>query len=145
MPDPAFANRYSLLRRAVVVWFILIAVEFVHGVLRFIFLVPYVGDFRARQIGVFTGSVLIVAVAYLFIGWLQPAVTKSLMMVGMLWLVLTVAFEFSFGHFVFRRSWNDLASDYDLLHGGLLPIGMVVLAFSPVIAARLRNLVLPVL
>jgi len=67
------------------------------------------------------------------------------MMVGMLWLVLTVAFEFSFGHFVFGRSWNNLASDYDLLHGGLLPIGMVVLAFSPVIAARSRRMALPFL
>jgi hypothetical protein len=28
-----------------------------------------VGDFRARQIGVFIGSALILVVAYLFVGW----------------------------------------------------------------------------
>jgi len=115
------------------------AVEFVHGILRAIFLVPVVGYFRARQIGVFTGSVLIVLVACLFIRWLHARDTKSLILVGVLWLFLTTAFEFSFGHFVFRRSWRDLASDYDVRHGGLLGFGMLILLFSPLIANRLRG------
>jgi hypothetical protein len=37
-------------------WIVLIGVEFIHGALRTIFLVPYVGEFHARQIGVFAGS-----------------------------------------------------------------------------------------
>jgi hypothetical protein len=125
--------------RAVGVWVILIAVEFVHGVLRAVFLVPVVGDSRARQIGVFTGSVLILCVAYLLVGWLRAENTKSLIIVGALWLVVTVVFEFGFGHFVFGRSWQDLGSDYNIAHGGFLAIGMLVLAFSPVIGARLRR------
>jgi hypothetical protein len=44
-----------------------------------------------------------------------------------------------------RRSNVAGASDYDLFHCGLLPIGMLVLAFSPVFAARFRSLALPVL
>ncbi len=139
MPRPPAADRHSLLMRAVGVWVILIAVEFVHGVLRAVFLVPVVGDSRARQIGVFTGSVLILCVAYLLVGWLRAENTKSLIIVGALWLVVTVVFEFGFGHFVFGRSWQDLGSDYNIAHGGFLAIGMLVLAFSPVIGARLRR------
>jgi hypothetical protein len=127
------------MKRALFVWFVIIAVEFVHGALRAIFLVPLVGDFRARQIGVFSGSIFILIVAWLFIRWLDAPNTKSLLHVGFLWLVLTLGFEFSFGHFVFHRSWQDLASDYDVRQGGLLLIGMAVLMFSPVIAARLRR------
>jgi hypothetical protein len=104
-----------------------------------VFLVPVVGDSRARQIGVFTGSVLILCVAYLLVGWLRAENTKSLIIVGALWLVVTVVFEFGFGHFVFGRSWQDLGSDYNIAHGGFLAIGMLVLAFSPVIGARLRR------
>jgi len=103
MPNPAFPD-HGLFKRAVVVWLILFAVEFIHGVLRTIFIVPVVGDFRSRQIGVFIGSALILLVAYLFVGWLQAPSTKSLLHVGVLWLVLTVAFELGFGHFVFGRS-----------------------------------------
>jgi hypothetical protein len=72
--------------------------------------------------------------------WLHAAATKSLISVGVLWLVVTVSFEFSFGHFVFGRSWRDLASDYDPLQGGFLLIGMAVLTFAPVIAGRMRGL-----
>jgi len=138
MHDPA-VSRCILLKRALAIWCVLIAVEFIHGAVRAIFLVPVVGDFRARQIGVLTGSVLIIVVACMFIRWLHAPNTKSLILVGAPWLVLTVAFEFSFGHFVFGRSWRDLASDYDIAHGGLLGLGMLVLLFSPVIASRLRG------
>jgi len=68
--------------RAPLVWVVLIGVEFVHGVLRAIFLVPHVGDFRSRQIGVFTGSVLILIVAALFVKWIHAPDTKWLILSG---------------------------------------------------------------
>jgi hypothetical protein len=129
----------SLMKRAIAVWLILIAVEFVHGMLRTVFLVAYVGDFRARQIGVFIGSALIVLIAYLFTGWLQATSTRALLLVGVLWLLLTVAFELVFGHFVFGRSWASLREDYNLVRGGLLPLGLLVLVLSPAIAAWMRH------
>lgn len=85
---------------------VLIGVEVVHGVLRTWWLAPRIGDFRARQGGVFTGSLLIVAIARLFIRWLRIATTSSLIAVGLSWLALTVAFEPGFGHFVFGRTWR---------------------------------------
>ena len=136
---PKANHRQGLLVRALAVWCVLIAVEFIHGTLRTIFLVPVVGDFRSRQIGVFTGSVLILAVAYVLVPWLQANGKRALVLVGILWLVLTVTFEFSFGHFVFGRSWEGVASDYNIFQGGLLPFGLLVLTFSPVIAARIRG------
>jgi len=125
--------------RALGAWLILIAVEFIHGALRTVFLAPRVGDFRARQIGVVIGSLLIVAVACLTGRWIGAQGARSLICVGLLWLVLTVAFELGVGHYAFRRSWDSLASDYDVLEGGLLPFGLVVLALSPLIAGRLRK------
>jgi hypothetical protein len=102
--------------------------------------VPVVGDFRARQIGVFIGSALILLVAYLFVGWLRAPDTKSLMHVGVLWLVLTVAFELGFGHFVFGRTWESLRADYNVPRGELLPFWLVVMMLSPLIGAWLRGL-----
>jgi hypothetical protein len=64
---------------------------FVHGTLRAIFLVPVVGDFRSRQIGVFTGSVLTMIVAYASVLWLDAATRKSLLLAGLLWRMLTIA------------------------------------------------------
>ena len=61
-----------LILRGVAVWLIIMAVEMVHGIARTLWLAPIVGDFRARQVAVFTGSALILAVAVLFIRWMKP-------------------------------------------------------------------------
>ena len=86
-----------MIGRALVVWLLMMAIETIHGVLRNRFLAPLVGDFRARQIGVFIGSALILGVAALTIGWIRPNSERSLLAIGALWLALTLAFEFGLG------------------------------------------------
>ncbi len=63
----------------------------------------------------------------------------SLILVGLVWLVLTLAFELIFGRFVVGLSWERIASDYDVPQGGWLPFGLIVLTLSPLIAAKMRN------
>ena len=126
--------------RALVVWSLLMLAESVHGVLRTLLLAPTVGDFRARQIGVATGAVLILAIACLSARWLDGRTKSRLLAVGCLWLAMTLAFEVALGRWAFGYGWERLASDYDLPHGGLMPLGLLVLVAAPLIAARARKL-----
>jgi hypothetical protein len=126
--------------RTVFVWLLLMATETVHGVARTVWLSPAVGDFRARQIAVFTGSVLIVLIACLTIRWFPVRNRRTLFSIGTLWVVLTLLFEIGLGRFVLGLSWQRLASDYNILEGGVLPIGLLVMASSPWLAARIRGL-----
>ena len=128
------------LSRASAVWLVLMIAESVHGALRMMLLAPRVGDFKARQISVFTGSLLILSVAYLFVRWIRAGTTGRLLVVGLVWLALTVLFEVVLGRFVMGYSWDRLASDYDLARGGLMPFGLVILTLSPLAAAKLRGL-----
>lgn len=125
--------------RSVAVWLVIIAVEIAHGIARTLFLAPLVGDFRARQIAVLTGSVLILTISTMFIRWLRPARVADAVAIGVAWLVLTLAFELAFGRYVVQASWSRIAEDYNLAHGGLLPLGLLVLAVAPLIAARWRR------
>lgn len=125
--------------RALAVWFLIIVAESVHGTLRELLLKPYVGDLRARQIAVFTGMLIILCVAYIVIRWLRAETTRALLLVGLLWVVLTLAFEFSLGWGVLGYSWSRMMEDYDLTRGGFLAFGMIVLWLSPFIAAKLRD------
>lgn len=106
---------------------------------RVIFLVPSLGEFRSNQIGVFTGSLIILAIALLFVRWIGASRYAELLGIGVLWLGLTLAFEFLFGHFVAGASWQRLLSDYNVLEGGFLGFGMVFLTLSPWIAGRVRG------
>ena len=137
--DTVRAGSMSPILRGVAVWFCIIFVEVLHGIARTMFLSPAVGDFRARQVAVFTGSFLILVVAMLFIRWIRPADAGEAMSIGIVWLVLTLAFEIAFGRYVVQASWSRIASDYNLFRGGLLPIGLFVLTAAPLIAARFRR------
>jgi hypothetical protein len=125
--------------RAAVVWLLLIAAEVIHGIARTVWLAPVVGEFRARQIAVFSGSLLILLIVSVTIRWMRVPTKRPLFAIGPLWVVLTVGFEIGFGRLVMDSSWNGLASDYDLPEGGLLPIGLLVMAFSPWLATRIRG------
>jgi hypothetical protein len=128
--------------RVTAVWVLLMAAEVVHGVARTLFLAPAVGDFRARQLAVFSGSLLILLITTLTIRWLQPTATRLLMLIGVVWVALTLAFEIGLGRLL-GYSWNRIGSDYNPLHGGLMPIGLGVMAMSPWMAWRLRRLPAP--
>lgn len=129
------------LLRAFIVWVIIIVAEVVHGTLRRLLLEPLVGDFRARQVAVFTGSLMILGITLLFIRWLRANTLYSLIIIGLLWLALTVSFEILFGRFVAGDTWERLASDYNLLEGGLMPLGLLALTASPLIAAKARGVI----
>jgi hypothetical protein len=132
-------KRGTLVVRAFAVWLLLMAAEVVHGIARTFFLTPLVGDFLARQVAVFTGSLLILLIATLLIRWLPAGTARSLVMIGVAWVVLTLMFEVVLGRLILEYSWDRLASDYNVVHGGLLPIGLALMATSPLIASRLRG------
>jgi hypothetical protein len=129
----------SVVLRALAAWLVLIVAESVHGTLRELWLKPYVGDLHARQICVFTGMLIIIAVAYASIRWIRAETPLALWLVGMLWVALTLSFEFGLGLLALGYSWERMIKDYDITRGGLLALGMVVLLLSPLIATRLRG------
>ena len=138
MDENSHPARPHICFRAIAVWLIIIAAEIVHGILRAIVLVPWVGEFRSNQIGVLTGSAIILVIVYLSIRWIGASHHPELLLVGVIWLVLTVAFEVLFGRFVVHLPWERLLADYNLLAGGLMPLGLVVLFLSPWIAWKLH-------
>jgi hypothetical protein len=127
-------------RRAFLVWLVMAAVEIVHGALRRLYLEPVVGDWRARQVGAVVGGLLVLGVAVLAIRWIGARSTRALWTTGLFWLILMVTFEVLGGRVAAGYDWSRILADYDLTRGGLLGLGMLVLAASPLIAARLRGL-----
>lgn len=113
--------------------------EVLHGMVRTVLLEPFVGDFRARQIGVLTGSALVVITAFLFRRWIGAERISTQLSVGLIWVVNTVAFEVILGRLVLDLSWERILSDYDVLNGGLMPLGLLVMLISPTLVARIGH------
>jgi hypothetical protein len=123
--------------KGILVWLGLMVAETIHGTARTLWLAPHMGDLPSRQVSFFTGVILILAIATLFIRWLHAS-NAQLLGIGILWAVLTLAFETGLGRLM-GYSWERILEDYNLLRGGLMSLGLVLLVFSPLIAARLRS------
>jgi hypothetical protein len=125
--------------RALLAWLIIIVAESIHGTLRTLYLAPAIGDLQARQVGVFSGTLIIFLVALAFSRWLGARTRHQLLAVGALWVVLTVSFEIALGRGVFHYDWSRILGDYDLSQGGLMGFGLLAMLFMPLLAARLRG------
>jgi hypothetical protein len=123
------------------VWAVIMLAESAHGILRGLFLVPFVGDLNARRIGVFTGSLIIFAIALLFVRWMRPSGKTGLLLAGLAWVALTVPFELLLGRFVMNLAWDRVMSDYNILQGGLLPLGLLFMAVTPLLAGKIRGVI----
>lgn len=128
-----------IILKSIVIWFVFIFIESINGAARIFWLVPLLGDPLAHQVSFVTGSVLILVIATLFIRWLHTSQVPQLLGIGILWFLLTIVFEMCLGLFVLGYSWQQISADYNVLQGGLMPIGLVWLMLSPFIAAKIRR------
>ncbi len=126
--------------KAMAVFVVIALVETLHGILRVKYLNRPLGDRRARQLGVFTGSVLILVIAWLTVPWLGVGTGGEALAVGMLWMLLMLGFEFAIGRLVFHFPWPRILREFDPTQGGFLVLGMLVLLFAPLLVATLRGI-----
>lgn len=119
--------------KAIIIWLLIAFIETIHGILRAKFLAPKVGDLRSRQIGVFTGSILIYIICLLTLDWIGPTSFIESSIIGVVWFILMLLFEFLVGHFIFHFPWKWLIDEYNLKKGRLLIIGMIFLLIVPTI------------
>jgi len=124
--------------KAVVIWVFIVIAESVHGIIRQLYIVPLTGEMHARQLGVFIGSAIIFAIVWGSVHWINARSFREQFMVGLLWVVLIVLFEFSLGA-ALGYSQQRMLSDYNMAEGGLMPPGLLFMLFSPALAARLRG------
>ncbi len=127
----------SILLRSIEVWLVISVAETIHGVARRALLEPFVGDFAARQIGVVTGSAIIMAIVFLFRHWIGATRVYDCVVVGTTWVVLTLGFELFLGRVVLGLGWDRILSDYDIVRGGLMPLGLLVMFLAPLIVRHL--------
>ncbi len=129
----------SVLLRGFAVWLLIIAAETIHGIARRLFLEPLVGDLRARQISVLIGSLIILAITFVFVRWLKGSRTLHFILTGVMWVTLTVGFEVLLGRFLMGLSWESIAADYNIMSGSLMLFGLLILLFAPYITAKLTD------
>jgi hypothetical protein len=125
----------ALLRRAAIVWMVMMLAETLHGAIREIFIAPVIGGLRANQLGVLVGSLLVLIIAWFMARWLNARTRRDQLIVGGFWVVLTAVFEFALGRATGESAFRILA-DYDPARGGLMLLGLAFMFCTPMLVRR---------
>ena len=114
-----------------VVWCLILVLASLNGALRDLVLIPRLGDPTARAISTILLCGLIVFVTWRSIGWIGPHSRRDALLVAVLWVTLTLAFEFLAGHYLFGRPWDVLLEDYDITRGRIWILALVTTFLAP--------------
>lgn len=128
-----------ILIRAVAAWCLILVLAVLNGILREAVLLPNLSKPVAFVLSGVLLSFCIVIVAVALARWLKLSSRRRSLTIGLLWLCLTVVFEFGFGRVVQGRSWADLLEAYTFKDGNIWPVVLAVTLFAPLIAARIRG------
>jgi hypothetical protein len=76
-------------------------------------------------------------IIYLFIRKMRIKDVKTLLGIGFFWVVITIIFEFVFGHYVMGHPWQKLFADYNLFNGRLWVLVLLNNIFAPLISGKI--------
>jgi hypothetical protein len=123
-------------RRALLAWAIMAVAMSLNGIFRVKVLIPQWGEVWAGIASAASGIALIQLIARQAMQSELPPSPRQRFGVALLWLVLTVAFEFTFGHYVDAKPWSELLANYNLMAGHLWPIVLASLGMAPFLWGR---------
>jgi hypothetical protein len=112
-------------------WVVMAVAMSINGIFRVKVLAPRWGEVRAGIASAASGIALIQLIAWKSLQTEPSASTRERLGVASSWLLLTVAFEFTIGHFVDRKPWPVLIANYNLLRGRLWPVVLASLVCAP--------------
>jgi hypothetical protein len=99
----------------------------------------YLSELQAHQISTATGILLFGVYIWALMRLWRPASVGQAIAIGLVWLGMTVAFEFLFGHYVVKRPWHDLLHDYNLFAGRVWLVVLVWVSIAPYVFYRLQG------
>jgi len=126
------------LRSLLVTWLTMLAVSMANGALREFVYAPYLNAAAAQQLSTLVGALLLGIVIHRHARRHPFPSARAAFASGLLWVALTIAFEFLFFHYVGGHSWSALLANYDLSAGRLWPLLLLWIGLAPVLFSLIK-------
>ncbi len=129
----------QLFLKTLQLWILFTPLAIINGSIRNYVYQPVLGDLAAHQLSTVLAVILFICVAYIFLGsTTKHATNTSLFLAGFGLLLITILFEFVFGHYVVGHPWSRLLADYNVQQGRVWSLFLITLFFTPFIVKQLK-------
>ena len=120
-------------------WIGMVIIAIINGVIRDAVYGKSLSDLTAHQISTF--ALIVLSGLYIWmlgLAWNITSLTQAIT-IGLIWLALTVAFEFSFGHYIMKHPWTRLLHDYNIVKGRLWILVLIWITIAPYVFFKIRS------
>ena len=128
------ARTNEMFLRAVVIWFLVLIFAIANGFVRERFLIPQFGDQTGHVLSTLLLSTAVLISILATARWVGFSTISQALSIGLMWVMLTLAFEFGAGHYLFGAPWEKLLADYNVPNGRIWPLVLLTELVSPVLA-----------
>lgn len=116
-----------------IAWLPLVLIAILNGALRELGYKQFMKELHAHQISTLIGMVLVAIYVWIMgLIWPIESLTQAFQ-IGGIWLLLTILFEFGFGHFIMGHPWEKLFFDYNIFAGRVWLLFILWTAVSPAV------------
>lgn len=122
-----------------IAWLPLLLIAVLNGALRAVFYGRFLSDLYAHQLSTLIAIVLFGFYIRFVIDLWRPESARQALHVGLLWVGMTVVFEFLVMHYVAGHSWRTLLHDYNLLAGRVWVLLLAWVAIAPYVFFQLQR------
>lgn len=119
-------------------WFLFMVLAIINAIIREAVYTSFLDELRAHQLSTFTlmtiffiGTLLILRFSGLNL------TTQEAILMGTIWVIMTICFEFLAGHYAFGNSWSHLIADYNILKGRIWILIPITTFVSPYLANKI--------
>ena len=119
-------------------WLPMVLIAVINGTARDLWYKKYVGELRAHQISTITLIVLFGFYIHFIIAKFTPSSGKQALYIGLVWLILTLIFEFGLG-LLRGNSWSTLLGDYNIIRGRLWVLILIWTTLAPYMFFRMSR------
>ena len=120
-------------------WLGMVVLGILNGIFREAVIGRYAGELAAHQLSTATGIALFAVYIWFLTGLARLESARQAVVIGVMWVAMTIAFEFVFGHYVIGHPWSRLFHDYNLTAGRVWSLVLVWTGAAPALFYRIRS------
>ncbi|MBN1848168.1 MAG: hypothetical protein JW932_06245 [Deltaproteobacteria bacterium] len=120
-------------------WLGMVILAIVNGAIREKLYGPFMRELSAHQLSTLIGMTLLGVYIWILTGIVRIESPKQAVIIGCMWFIMTIGFEFAFGHFVIGHTWERLFHDYNLVKGRVWLLVLIWTTVAPYIFYRARS------
>jgi len=125
----------------IICFYILVASgETLNGIGRTLYLNRRVGALKAKKISIIPAVILCLIICYFYVPIIGITTDKELLLLGISLSAFMLLFDVILGKFVMKAKLSVIFNDLNIFKGNLLAVGLILMAFCPLLAIKLRNM-----